>query len=50
MFHFRSTDLNGIKTFFPKAELKYIEGAGHNVHADNPAEFLKIVTRFLLLN
>ena len=28
---------------FPRAEFQYIEGAGHWVHAQKPAEFLDIV-------
>ncbi|XP_045517333.1 protein ABHD11-like [Pieris brassicae] len=40
-------DLNGIKKYFPKAELVYVKGVGHNVHAEDPSTFLKIVTKFL---
>ena len=28
---------------FPRADFQYIEGAGHWVHAQKPAEFLDIV-------
>ncbi|KAL4711784.1 hypothetical protein ACJJTC_005953 [Scirpophaga incertulas] len=44
------TDLHSIKNLFPEAELKYIPGAGHNVHAENPTKFFEIVKEFLLNN
>ncbi|XP_068623849.1 sn-1-specific diacylglycerol lipase ABHD11-like [Battus philenor] len=44
------SDIDGIKKLFPKAELKYVEDAGHNVHAESPSEFQQIVTHFLLRN
>ncbi|XP_066262121.1 sn-1-specific diacylglycerol lipase ABHD11 isoform X2 [Euwallacea similis] len=41
------SDYPKILQLFPKAELKYIEGAGHWVHAEKPNEFLKITMEFL---
>ncbi|XP_063833336.1 uncharacterized protein LOC135082470 [Ostrinia nubilalis] len=40
-------DITGIKQYFPKADLKYIPGVGHNVHAEDPSSFLRMVTEFL---
>lgn len=36
-----------IKEYFPKAEIVYVDGAGHWVQSDKPAEFLQHVTKFL---
>lgn len=36
-----------IKTLFPKAEIKTVEGAGHWVHAEKPEELLGLVSGFL---
>ena len=36
-----------IARLFPAAEHAVIEGAGHWVHAERPAEFLTLVRRFL---
>lgn len=47
IFIFRRSDFPKILKLFPKAELKYIEGAGHWVHAEKPNEFLKITMDFL---
>ncbi|KAL1500823.1 hypothetical protein ABEB36_006259 [Hypothenemus hampei] len=41
------SDFPKILKLFPKAELKYIAGAGHWVHAEKPNEFLKITMDFL---
>ncbi|XP_066148937.1 sn-1-specific diacylglycerol lipase ABHD11 isoform X2 [Euwallacea fornicatus] len=41
------SDFPKILQLFPNAELKYIEGAGHWVHAEKPSEFLKITMEFL---
>ncbi|CAG9763205.1 unnamed protein product [Ceutorhynchus assimilis] len=41
------SDFPKIQKLFPKAELKYIEGAGHWVHAEKPNEFLKLTLDFL---
>ncbi|KAJ8711371.1 hypothetical protein PYW07_008613 [Mythimna separata] len=40
-------DITGIKKLFPKANLVYIEGAGHNVHAEEPTAFFNTVAQFL---
>ncbi|XP_038217333.1 protein ABHD11-like [Zerene cesonia] len=40
-------DLPGIKKYFPNAKLEYVKDVGHNVHAEDPNAFLKIVLRFL---
>lgn len=39
--------LADIRVLFPAAELEGIEGAGHWLHAEKPAEFLAIVKDFL---
>ncbi|HEY4471629.1 MAG TPA: alpha/beta fold hydrolase [Stellaceae bacterium] len=36
-----------IRRFFPKAEVARIDKAGHWLHAEQPAEFLAIIERFL---
>jgi esterase len=36
-----------IRRFFPKAEIASIDKAGHWLHAEQPAEFLAIIARFL---
>src|SRR5213082_2762214 len=36
-----------IRRFFPKHEIARIEKAGHWLHAEQPAEFLAIIERFL---
>nr|XP_034827539.1 protein ABHD11-like [Maniola hyperantus] len=41
------SDLTGIKKIFPNANLKYVKGVGHNVHAESPVEFLRLVKEFL---
>ncbi|XP_077509917.1 sn-1-specific diacylglycerol lipase ABHD11-like isoform X1 [Amblyomma americanum] len=40
-------DHSAIREQFPKAEIVYVKGAGHWVHADKPAEFLDLVKKFL---
>lgn len=46
-FQNREADHPGILKLFPKAEFKYIEGAGHWLHSEKPTEFLKITLDFL---
>ncbi len=41
------SDLEEIRRFFPLEEVVTIDGAGHWVHADAPAEFSKAVMEFL---
>lgn len=41
-------DLAGIKRLFPQSVLETIPEAGHLVHVENPAAFVKMVTRFLI--
>jgi pimeloyl-ACP methyl ester carboxylesterase len=36
-----------ILEIFPNAELKMIEGAGHNVHYEKPNEFINVLKPFL---
>ena len=36
-----------IRRFFPKAEIACVDKAGHWLHAEQPAEFLAIIGRFL---
>ncbi|XP_047349083.1 protein ABHD11 isoform X1 [Vespa velutina] len=40
-------DHPAIKKLFTRAEFLYVAGADHWVHADKPAEFIKIVTNFI---
>jgi esterase len=40
-------DMELAKSFFPKAKLKTIEGAGHWLHAEKPDEYFKVVSEFL---
>ncbi|WP_228852596.1 alpha/beta fold hydrolase [Aegicerativicinus sediminis] len=40
-------DLAHIKHHFPNAVVKTVNDAGHWLHAENPEEFLRIVTEFL---
>lgn len=47
MYFFRKSDHPHILKIFPNAEFKYIEGAGHWVHSEKPAEFLQICIEFL---
>jgi esterase len=37
-----------ILRLFPNAELKMIEGAGHNVHYEKPKEFISVLKPFLM--
>lgn len=39
--------LERIKANFPKAEMRHIENAGHEVYADQTEEFVEIVSKFL---
>jgi esterase len=41
-------DLPVIGQLFPRAELVTIKNAGHWVHVDNQADFLRTVKEFLL--
>ncbi|XP_050300195.1 uncharacterized protein LOC126738800 [Anthonomus grandis grandis] len=41
------SDYPKIQKLFPNSELKYIEGAGHWVHAEKPNEFFKMTMDFL---
>lgn len=36
-----------IRGYFPNAQIEVIDGAGHWVHAEKPAEFASLVTEFL---
>uniref|UniRef100_A0A6P7G4B1 sn-1-specific diacylglycerol lipase ABHD11 n=1 Tax=Diabrotica virgifera virgifera TaxID=50390 RepID=A0A6P7G4B1_DIAVI len=45
--HIQKSDFPKILKLFPNAELKYIEGAGHWLHSEKPAEFLSITLEFL---
>jgi len=38
---------DAVREFFPMAEIEIIDGAGHWVHAEKPAEFLTLATDFL---
>jgi esterase len=41
-------DQDTILTFFPKAKVKVVVGAGHWVHAEKPEMFFKIIKDFLI--
>ncbi|XP_068025310.1 sn-1-specific diacylglycerol lipase ABHD11 [Melanerpes formicivorus] len=43
-----SKDYPEIQRLFPKADIQYIEGAGHIVHQEKFAEFITAVSKFLL--
>lgn len=43
----KDSEIPAIKQLFPKAEILTIEGAGHWVHADKPAELLAALKGFL---
>lgn len=43
----KKSDLPKIQKLFPSAELKFIEGAGHWLHSEKPAEFMGITLDFL---
>ncbi|XP_040580899.1 sn-1-specific diacylglycerol lipase ABHD11 [Lepeophtheirus salmonis] len=45
--YIRRSDHSSIKTQFTSSEIKYIQGAGHWVHAEKPAEFLDLVLKFI---
>lgn len=47
LLYFRSEHMTGIQKLFPNATLVYIEGAGHNPHAEKPNEFLNAVKEFI---
>jgi len=46
--YIRDEDVALIQQLFPRVKLETIATAGHWVHADAPAEFLQLVTEFLL--
>lgn len=46
--YIKDSEIALIKSLFPKAEFATIEGAGHWVHADKPAELLAVLLDFLL--
>ncbi|KAJ8917347.1 hypothetical protein NQ315_002369 [Exocentrus adspersus] len=45
--HIQKSDFPKILKLFPNAELKFIEGAGHWLHSEKPAEFLQTTLEFL---
>lgn len=45
--YIKDSDFPLIKSLFPQAEIVTVEGAGHWVHADKPAELLTILKNFL---
>ncbi|MBV6442423.1 MAG: alpha/beta fold hydrolase [Haliscomenobacteraceae bacterium CHB4] len=45
--YIKDSDFPLIKSLFPQAEIVTVEGAGHWVHADKPAELLAILKKFL---
>jgi esterase len=46
--YLRDPDVDLIRSLFPHATLETIASAGHWVHAEAPAEFLRTVSKFLL--
>lgn len=40
-------DEDKIKKLFPKVDIKYVEGAGHWVQSEKPAEFLQLACQFI---
>lgn len=48
--YIKDGDFPLIHSLFPQAEIVTVEGAGHWVHADKPAELLKILKNFLIIN
>lgn len=47
--YIREEDIPGIRRHFPRAEIRTIPGAGHWLHAEAPAEFVRLVKEFLVL-
>lgn len=45
--YIKDSDFPLLKSLFPQAEIATVEGAGHWVHADKPAELLTILKNFL---
>lgn len=45
--YIKDSDFPLIQSLFPQAEIVTVEGAGHWVHADKPAELLTILKKFL---
>nr|XP_021182527.2 protein ABHD11 [Helicoverpa armigera] len=43
-------DMPGILKIFPRAQILYIDGAGHNAHVDQPQTFYDTVMQFLHYN
>jgi len=41
------TDHDEIQEVFPRAEFKYVQGAGHWVHSQKPAEVIELIKNFL---
>lgn len=48
--YIKKEDHPSIKRLFPRAEIVYIEGAGHWVQSEKPAEFLDMTIDFLNRN
>lgn len=46
--YIKDTDMPHILNFFPNASLITMAGAGHWVHADNPADFTKAISDFII--
>lgn len=45
--YIKDEDFPFIKSLFPQAEIRTVEGAGHWVHADQPTELLELLKNFL---
>ncbi|MEQ1745451.1 MAG: alpha/beta fold hydrolase [Saprospiraceae bacterium] len=45
--YIRDSDFPLIRSLFPQAQIVTVEGAGHWVHADKPAELLAVLLEFL---
>jgi pimeloyl-ACP methyl ester carboxylesterase len=48
--YIKDEDLSGIERRFPKYKLETIEGAGHWVHAEQPAAFYAVLSKYLKEN
>ncbi|WP_323717632.1 alpha/beta fold hydrolase [Paracoccus aminovorans] len=42
-----TAQVHAIRKYFPEAQIRIVEGAGHWLHADRPAEVAEAVARFL---
>ena len=48
LLHYDNPHCVDIKEYFPNSRINMINKAGHWLHADQPKEFLRICTEFLI--